>query len=313
MKHKLNLGLAVRAALLYFTLAWVSQSIWAQGEVPFRTVNNTLIIMALTANGEGPFDFVLDTGADTTIVDQSLAVKLSLPSLSRVQQTTLAGVQTLDRGSIQILLAGPVKVENVPVLIQDLSELRKLDSHVDGIAGQNFLSHFNYLLNYRKRVIQIELGNEIRDAVGGDQIPIESSGNRMFVASEAQSVERAKLRLLLDSGTNSIVLLSHASRTLHVPVRQIGLEKTISGSVRLEVGRLRMLTIGSEQFRNIAVALPAAEPAERIGDGLLPTVLFQALYVNNREHFIVLNPQDRKNQTQPSDASLMPALQRMHF
>jgi hypothetical protein len=74
-----------------------------------------------------------------------------------------------------------------------------------------------------------------------------------------------------------------------------------------------MLTIGSEQFHNIAVALPAAEPAERIGDGLLPTVLFQALYVNNLEHFIVLNPQDRKNQTQPSDASLMPALQRMHF
>ena len=299
MKHKLDLGLAVRAALFYFTLAGVCQSIWAQGEVPFRTVKNTLIIMALTANGEGPFDFVLDTGADTTIVDQSLAVKLSLPSLSRVQQTTLAGVQTLDRGSMQTLSAGPVKVENLPVLVQDLSELRKLDSHVDGIAGQNFLSHFNYLLDYRKRVIQIELGNEIRDAIGGDQIPIESSGNRMFVASEAQSLDRAKLRLLLDSGTNSIVLLSHASRTLHVPAQEIGLEKTSSGPVRLEVGRLRLLTIGSEQFHNITVALPVAEPAERIGDGLLPTVLFQALYVNNRERFVVLNPKAERTRLNP--------------
>jgi len=294
MKYNVDLGLAVRVALFYFTLAGFGQIIRAQAEIPFRTASNTLIIIALTVNGEGPFNFIVDTGADTTIVDQSLASKVSLPPVSRVQQTTLAGVQTLARGSMQTLSAGPVKVENLPVLVQDLSELRKLDSHVDGIAGQNFLAQFNYLLDYRKHVIQIELGNEIRDAIGGDRLPMESSGNRMFVASEAQSLDHAKLRLLLDSGANSIVLLRHASRILDVPPQETGLENTSSGPVRLGVGRIRLLTIGSEQFHNITVALPAAEPAERIGDGLLPTVLFQALYVNNREGFVVLNPRQKE-------------------
>jgi len=294
MKYNVDLGLAVRVALFYFTLAGFCQIIRAQAEIPFRTASNTLIIIALTANGEGPFNFIVDTGADTTIVDQSLASKVSLPPVSRVQQTTLAGVQTLARGSMQTLSAGPVKVENLPVLVQDLSGLRKLDSHVDGIAGQNFLAHFNYLLDYRKHVIQIELGNEIRDSIGGDRLSMESSGNRMFLASEAQSLDRAKLRLLLDSGTNSIVLLRHASRILDVRPQKTGLEKTSSGSVRLGVGRIHLLTVGSEQFHNITVALPAAEPAERIGDGLLPTVLFQSLYVNNREGFVVLNPRQKE-------------------
>jgi hypothetical protein len=45
----------------------------------------------------------------------------------------------------------------------------------------------------------------------------------------------------------------------------------------------------------LTAALPATEPAERIGDGLLPTALFQTLYVNNRDGFVVFNPRMKKN------------------
>jgi hypothetical protein len=32
-----------------------------------------------------------------------------------------------------------------------------------------------------------------------------------------------------------------------------------------------------------------------MGDGLLPTILFRAVYVNNRDGFVVFNPRTRKN------------------
>ena len=295
MKNGRYAGLAIRVALFYFIAAVVCQSIQAQSEIRFRLVHDTLVVVSVMAGEEGPFDFVLDTGADTTIVDPSIAPKLSLAPLGGVQQTTLAGVQTLARGSIRTLSAGPVHVENLPVLVQDLAELRKMDSHIEGIAGQNFLSHFNYLLDYRKHLVRIELASEIRDAIEGDQVPMETIESRMIVDSEAQSRGRAKLRLLLDSGANSVVLMRAASQTLNLPTQEKGLEVTSSGQVGLKVGRVHVLTIGSQQFHDIAVALPASEPAERIGDGLLPTDLFQALYVNNREGFVVFNPRDRKD------------------
>jgi predicted aspartyl protease len=296
MKNTPYAGLAIRVALFYFTVAGVCQNIQAQSEVHFRLVHDTLIVASLMAGEEGPFEFVLDTGADTTIVDPSIAPKLSLVPLDRVQQTTLAGVQTLTRGSIHTLSAGPVHVENLPVLVQDLTELRKLDSHIEGIAGQDFLSHFNYLLDYRRHSIRIELASEIRDLMQGDRVPMETSENRMIVESEAQSPGRAKLRLLLDSGANSLVLIHTASsQAVNLPTEERGLEVTSSGQIGLNVGRVHALTVGSEQFHDIAVALPAAEPAERIGDGLLPTALFQALYVNNRESFVVFNPRVKKN------------------
>jgi len=296
MKNTRYSGLAIRVALFYFTLAGTCQSIHAQSEIRFRLVRNTLIVVSLMAGEEGPFDFVLDTGADRTLVDPSIVSRLSLVSLDRVQQTTLAGVQTLTRGSIHTLSAGPVHVENLLVLVQDLTELRKLDSHIKGIAGQDFLSHFNYLLDYRRHSIRIELASEIRDLMQGDRVPMETSENRMIVESEAQSPGRAKLRLLLDSGANSLVLIHIASsQAVNLPTEERGLEVTSSGQIGLNVGRVHALTVGSEQFHDIAVALPAAEPAERIGDGLLPTALFQALYVNNRESFVVFNPRVKKN------------------
>jgi hypothetical protein len=65
----------------------------------------------------------------------------------------------------------------------------------------------------------------------------------------------------------------------------------------MQVGHVRALKVGSQQFRDIAVALPPAQAsdAERVEDGLLPTAMFKALYVNNSESFVVFNPRVKKN------------------
>jgi predicted aspartyl protease len=252
------------------------------------------VVVPLMADGQGPFDFVLDTGADTTIVDSSVAQRLSLASLGLVQQMTLAGMQNLNCAAMRTLAASSAHVENFAVLVQDLTGLRKIDEHIVGLVGQDFLAHFNYVLDYRKRLLRIELANELRDSVEGDRVPIEANGKRMMVASEAQSVGQVKLRLSLDSGATSVVLLRRASQALHLAAQRSGQELTSSGAVGMQVGRVRVLSVGAEQFHDIAVALPGAED-EQMGDGLLPTALFQTLYVNNREGFVVFNARVRKN------------------
>ena len=69
-----------RAVLLLLAVVSVP-SLHAALSVPFKLAQDTLIIIPVTANGEGPFYFVLDTGAENTIVDTALAHKLALPTL----------------------------------------------------------------------------------------------------------------------------------------------------------------------------------------------------------------------------------------
>jgi predicted aspartyl protease len=294
MKSIQNAWLALEIVLAGLTLAGACPNVQAQSEIHFRLVHNNLIVASLSSGHEGPFDFILDTGADTTIVDGTIAGKLRFVAVDRIEQSTLSGVQTVDRGTVASLSAGSQQVDRVLVLVEDLSGLRKIDSHIVGIAGQNFLAHFNYLLDYRKRLVRFEAGNEIEDAIEGEHVPVDARENRMLVPSEAQSGNHATLQLMLDSGAESVVLLHLASQALEVRREQSAMELTSCGQTGMRMGRIHTLAVGQELFRDVEAALPLADPAERIGDGLLPTNLFETLYVNNRASFVVFNPRSKR-------------------
>jgi hypothetical protein len=292
MKHTQYTGVAAKIVLVCLAIMGASQRLLAQSEIHFRLVNNLIVASLKSDQGEA-FDFVLDTGADTTVIDPSIAARLAFVSLDTVRQTTLVGVQTVTRGSVASLSAGVVRVEDVRVLVQDLGALRKIDAHIVGIAGQNFLSRFNYLLDYRKRVMRVELVSEIQDAIDGDRVAIDAQENRMLVVSQAEARGAGSLRLLLDSGANCLVLLPRAAQALNLAQQDGGVELTSGGRVATRTGRLGGLTVGGQRLRDLAVALPPVEPGERIGDGMLPTSLFQEIYVNNRDAFVVFNPRDK--------------------
>ena len=294
MNIKPFLAIPVKIMITCLAIGGAWLHLKAESNLHFRLVDSTLIVVTLNASRGDSFDFVFDTGTDTTVVDPSIASRLSFVPAERMRVVTLRNMNFVLRGTIPSLSAGPFHVDNVPVLVKDLANMRKLDSHIVGIVGQSFLSHFNYLIDYRKYLVSIESGNEIRDNTEGEHVEIESTENRMMVASEAQSRGNAKLRLVLDSGTHSVVLLRAASQGLSIPKQETVLEETSDGQVELQKGRLQVLTVGSQKLHDIAALLLPVEPPVRMGDGLLPMMLFRAVYVNNHEGFVIFNPRTRK-------------------
>ena len=62
--------------------------------LPMRIVQGSMIVVALQINSSGPYDFLVDTGAQISTVDPSLASELSL----RAQGTTgISGAGTYGR------------------------------------------------------------------------------------------------------------------------------------------------------------------------------------------------------------------------
>ena len=78
-------------ALVSFCLSNLPSGI---GQEPFRVkfrVVRDMIVVPVTINGAGPFDFLVDTGSTDTIIDRKLAEELHLPSAGTMILETAEG------------------------------------------------------------------------------------------------------------------------------------------------------------------------------------------------------------------------------
>src|ERR1700722_8706595 len=103
--------------------------------IRFRLIQRSRIIVPMTINRTGPYDFLVDTGTRFTMVDPSLAAELHLKTQGSAEAV---GVGFSTYGSfayVDLLEAGSHSVENDPVELQDLQFVQAADLHFRGILG----------------------------------------------------------------------------------------------------------------------------------------------------------------------------------
>jgi predicted aspartyl protease len=102
-----------------------------------------LILVPVFVDGRGPYSFVMDTGATTTVVSNELADALALPRGQKQDGRGAAGEMTLVESRLPSLTVGHQILDSLPVSVTDLSFLgRAMGEQVDGALGHSFLKHF---------------------------------------------------------------------------------------------------------------------------------------------------------------------------
>jgi tetratricopeptide (TPR) repeat protein len=88
--------------------------------VPIR-IEHDKVLVSVKVNGGGPSDFVLDTGAEQTVVSRDLARKRGVQPIIYMQTAGVGdvGMRGLQVGRIDLLDVGPLRVRNVPCLIKN--------------------------------------------------------------------------------------------------------------------------------------------------------------------------------------------------
>lgn len=288
---------AVVSGLFFFYYVPGCRPVRAACEVPFRLTGQSFVVVPVRIDGHGPFEFLLDTGTDTTLVTPAVAARLALRPTSRVVLATPAGARAAARAEVRALSVGPKPAGGGEVLIDGLTELRALDARLCGVVGQNFLGRLNYSLDYGRRLMLVE---DARDAPpAGARVPVANEGGRLLVSATSKRGGAGALRLLVDSAAGGLVLfdspdspLSRAALGIETPPGRSLRASTNAGSLPARAGQLRSLHVGGAAFSDLAVALVAspASAGPRREDGLLPTSLFRSIYFNNAEGYVVLNP-----------------------
>ena len=270
--------------------------------LPLRLVERSQIVVPVTINHTGPYDFLVDTGAQVTTVDPALAAALQLMTRGTagvVGVGVYARAPLTELGTVE---AGSHKVEKVLAVIQDLGQTALADRRVRGVLGGDFLEHFDLLIDYSRGILCLDDSAEMGKKVKGEHIPFMAqvgaqggapASQKLIVSAHVPGIEKRMLRLQLDSGINSPLLYGAGEdlkpgQTIGAPLRSRG---TDGSEHAFAVLASQDIQVGPHSLRQIQFVMPMKTDRNSTKadvDGLLPTMLFQRVYVSYADHYVVL-------------------------
>lgn len=186
--------------------------------LPLRIVNRHQMIVAVSINNTGPFNFLLDTGTQITMVDPSLAAELNLTTQGTAIVASVGVRATASFAQLDHLTAGSHTVENQRVLVYDLRNLQVTGLSVRGVLGEDFLQQFDMLIDGAHNILCLDASATMRTAVKGPHIPLLHSDPadgttlpQSLIVSVRLSDGMRPVRLKLDSGSNVSFLYNTSS------------------------------------------------------------------------------------------------------
>ena len=127
---------------------------WPEGDIVQISIQNYYTMVPVRVNDEGPYRFMLDTGASCCIVSPLLAQRLGLPR--REPAIARGAVDAVEgyRSVVRRLSLGSAALDDVEVVVMDCSRVSGyVGDRVDGYLGTSFLQHFAIMLSYRDGVM----------------------------------------------------------------------------------------------------------------------------------------------------------------
>ena|SRR5688572_22792315 len=137
----------------------------APGEVRFKLAgpNEAALIVPVKINGQGPYDFVLDTGATFTCVDRPLAEELKLPNWSGPLGGVVitGGEGQMGFVKIDLLEVGDTASASELVACKlDLSRMQPPGFGIKGLVGLNFLKNYRLTIDFQRNTLRLDKPQE---------------------------------------------------------------------------------------------------------------------------------------------------------
>lgn len=266
--------------------------------IRFRLVHDFQIIVPVRIDHVGPYDFLVDTGTQLTMIDPLLAAELKLRTQDLVEVVGLGLKEKASLGQVALLETGSHTVANHRVLVHNLERLRLGHLRFRGILGGDFLGHFDVLIDYAHKMLCLDEAKTMQAQVKGEHIVLVNELSVIglpIIPVHLSGVGARQLLLILDSGTNSPFLydpakywasgLSESTPTLGRDADEVEQAFSVLPPRKIDIG-----SIGLEHVSFIAPARSGGEIFPDKVDGMLTTTLFDRVFISYVDRFVVLDP-----------------------
>ena len=242
-------------------------------DVQFRNGTDDRMTVPVRLSGAGPYQFLVDTGADRTAVSRDIVAKLKLAAAGGAQLHSISGVSSISTARIDA-----VQLTRTPESV-DAAVLEKSNMGADGIVGVDLLRSQRVQFDFEKQTMSIvpaatpDFGYEPGTIV----VRAKRKNGRLVVTDAIANGEH--LTVVLDTGSQVSVGNQALRRRLRggdalIDVdKSVVLESVTGQKVLGDYMMVREMTIGGIGLTNLAVVFSDVHTFKQLGLDKQPALL----------------------------------------
>jgi predicted aspartyl protease len=233
----------------------------SSAKVKFRLAGGeqSLILLPVHVNERGPFDFILDTGAGTSLLTPELAKQLDVKIVGSKEGQSAGGKVAVSLAKAASLAVGDARIDNVDLGIVDLAHVGKtIGAKIDGDLGYNFLKYFRVTINYRDCEIRFDDPKRV-ESFGRSakaEVPIRlASTAKPLLLIDVHLNGRGPFQFAIDTGTSTTAITPQLANELGILSSPIGPGTTAGAQVNVRAGNIESFQLGGAKIDNMTVVV----------------------------------------------------------
>lgn len=233
----------------------------SRARVKFRLAGGAqpLILIPVQVNGNGPFTFILDTGAGTTLLTPSLANSAGVTITGTKRGQTAGGAVEVSLGIVDSFEVGALKHEKLDIAVHDLSHIgRAVGAQLDGDLGYNFFRDFRLTIDFASSELLFE---DPRRCEYFGPPPLVSAPIQLahpakpLILVPVYLNERGPFQFAIDTGTSTSTISAAVARDLALQTQPMADVTTGGAPISMSAARADSLRIGQASIRDLDLAV----------------------------------------------------------
>lgn len=267
-------GLFIVAAGVLSLAAAPPEPVLVEHSNQVATTNDEAMRMTVpvTISGQGPYHFVVDTGADRTVVSREVADRLGLATGTRAILHSMSGVSEIST----------VRVPTIGIAGHDTDDINaaaldQINIGAQGLLGVDTLKGRRIVMDFKKRTMSVLAAGE-KEHFDGDTIVVTARSRFGQLVLVDADVDGTPVTVIIDSGAQNTIGNAPLRRLLakrngKMPFFNTELVDVTGGRLPAQVAAVGRVRIGGINVQNVVIAFADAHPFKRFGLTQKPAML----------------------------------------
>ena len=254
-----------------FSTAEFDENLEVGGEEIDTSMLRSRMTVDVRINERGPYKFVVDSGADTSVVGEKLAAQLGLPRAEPAFLHSMTESSMVEQVEVDELQLGPTITTAMDLPVLD-------ERHIggDGMIGLDALVKQRLMMDFEKRVITVDETSE-RAPMRGDVIVVTGRMQRGQLILTEVEAQGKRVDAVIDTGTEVTIGNMALRDALFIrnsdKIGKITIYGVTGKPEELDFIFLSRLELGPIVLQNVPIAFANLPPFEVFGMSEKPSLL----------------------------------------